>query len=108
MAASKTKGTKSTETTKPAKNGTLTGNEAKVLKALSSGAVLTREELRRKTGINKGWSRMLGASSKEDGGAAGDASLEGRGLITSDRPEGERAFSYKLTAAGRKALEKAK
>ena len=85
----------------------LTGNEQKILKALSGGAALTRAELRKKTGINKGWSRALGASSKDDGGVAGKDSLEGRGYVASDRAEGDRQFTYKITAAGRKALEKA-
>ena len=98
MAATKTNTTKG--------NG-ITGNQLKVLKALASGASLTREELRRKTGINKGWSRMLGASSKEDGGVHWETSLLGRGLISDVTESGERTLCYKLTAKGKAALEKA-
>lgn len=87
----------------------LTGNETLTLTALSKSAnPMTRDDLRKKTGINKGWSKMLGATSKEDGGAAGKDSLCGRGLVKSFVPEeGSRQFRYAITASGKKALEKA-
>lgn len=90
-------------------NGGLTGNEVKILTALTkSNKPLTRDQLRSKTGINKGWSRVLGAATKDDGGVNADASLEGRGYVKADKPEGQRTLEYTVTAAGRKALEKAK
>lgn len=92
----------------PAKAGDLTGNMVKVLKALKAKSPQTRKQLAAKTGIAKGWSRMLGATTKEDGGTNGANSLEGRGLIkvTTD-PEAGRTLLYTLTKKGEQALAKA-
>lgn len=87
----------------------LTGNEIKVLKALKGAKTpLTRKQLATKTEIAKGWSRMLGASTKDDGGVAGKDSLEGRGLIKVQAdPEGGRALLYTITKKGEQSLAKA-
>lgn len=86
--------------------GDLTGNEIKVLSLLAKAkAPMTRGELSFKTGINKGWSRLLGAFTEGKGHGDG---LEDRGLVTTHvAPEGERGVRYTITAAGRKALAKA-
>src|SRR5262249_17326909 len=66
----------------PTGNDALTANEAKVLGALAKAkAPLTRKDLAAATGINKGWSRLLGAATREGGGAAGKDGLEARGLV---------------------------
>lgn len=86
-------------------NGGLTGREISVLKALAGATTpLTREHLRGITGINKGFSKLLGAGTKEDGGRAGADSLGGRGLVSCSKIEGEKALTYTITTAGREAL----
>ena len=79
----------------------LTKRQHKVLTALASGKELSRNELADATGMNKGWSKLLGASTHEE---AGDGSLEGLGYIKSARYEGSRSVVYAITAAGKKAL----
>ena len=50
----------------------LTGNEIKVLTALRDGIGLTRLQLRERTGMGeKGWSKLLGAATREAGGVQG-------------------------------------
>lgn len=87
-------------------NGDLTGNEAKILKALAKGQTLTREQLSAKTGIAKGWSKTLGSSTKDDGGMSGKNSLTGRGLVKCTVAEGVRALQYTITAKGKAAVAK--
>lgn len=103
------KGNKNGAKATPARtDNSLTGNEVKILTALfKSGKPMTRADLAKKTGINKGWSRVLGSSTKEDGGMSGDESLEGRGLVKCERHEGERSLSYTITARGKAELAKA-
>lgn len=86
----------------------LTGNEVLILAAMvkAGDKPLSRKQLAAKTGINKGWSRTLGASTKDDCGAGGSDSLEGRGLIKAAKEEENRFFTYTITAAGRKLLAK--
>jgi len=87
----------------------LTTKETKVLNVLASSPIpMTRAELTTRTGIKKGWSRLLGASTKEDGGVAGSKSLEAKGYVTNRKVEDERSIQYTITASGRKALDKAK
>jgi hypothetical protein len=102
----KAKPVKAEKATKPSRNGTLTGNEVKVLSTLNKNSKpLTRTELSVKTGINKGWSRLLGAATK----GTGDG-LENRKLVKCSLPgEGEgRGLVYTITASGKAALVKAK
>lgn len=83
----------------------LTGTALRALTALAgSKAPLTRAELAEATGVQKGWSRLLGAATKEGGGAAGAKSLEARGLVRCEPQEGGRALAYTITPAGKKAL----
>lgn len=79
----------------------LTPNEVKVLTVLSkSKAPMSRQELKKKTGINKGWSRIFGAI-KDNGGDG----LQGRKLVTVTMPdEGERGLKYAITALGKQTL----
>lgn len=87
----------------PAANG-LTENARKVLTALGKAKQpLTRADLRAATGIQRGFSKLLGTATK---GVQPD-SLEGRGLVKSTAPaDGEgRALTYTITAAGKRALE---
>ena len=84
----------------------LNGSHVKILKALSNKD-LTRGQLKDKTGIERGWSKLLGASTKEGLGTAGETSLEGRGLVNSAKIEGQRSMVYSITSAGKKALANA-
>ena len=68
----------------------LTGVEVRILKTLNKHGVLDRKQLSIKTSIVKGWSRLLGAASKDDLGSAGKDSLIGRGLVRSRK--GERLY----------------
>jgi hypothetical protein len=89
--------------------GELTGNQKIFLAALkptaNGGKTMTRNDLKKKTGVKKGYSKALGAATKEADFT--DTSLEGRGLIKS-RPatEGESGLQYHITAKGLKALAK--
>lgn len=103
-----TTATKTAPATVSAKSNGLSGNEIKTLQALAkSKTALTRNDLRAATGIQKGWSGMLGASTK----TVADDTLCGRGYVkdvTDSHPkEGGRSLLYTITANGRKALEKA-
>lgn len=87
---------------------TLPGRMVNILKQLINAPTpLTREDLSALTGITKGWSKLLGASTKGDGGVAGDTSLTGRGLVHCSQVEGQRALLYTITAKGKAALEAA-
>lgn len=91
--------------TAPREKGGLSGNKLKVLQQLTKATNgLTRKELSTKTGIKKGFSKMLGAATKSDSENTG---MEGDGLVKSQNVEGRRGLVYTITAAGRKALEKA-
>lgn len=87
----------------------LSENEQKVMTVLAKTKnPLTRGELSAKTGIAKGWSALLGTPTKgADEGSRGDRSLEARGFVKSHMPEeGTRGYTYSLTPAGRKVLDK--
>jgi len=93
--------------TKPMEtNGSLTKNEIKVLKVLAKGkAALTRVQLSKRTGINGGWSKLLGAGNYEGYGVQGGG-LALRGLLLIEGEEDSRILSYTITAKGRKAIAK--
>lgn len=76
----------------------------KVLQTLrDAGVAMTRKELAESTGIEKGWSKILGT---KDGG--NEEALGPIGYVLSVEPkEGERGMKYKITAAGKQALVKA-
>lgn len=78
-----------------------------LLKNTSTGKGKTRAALAEATGIAKGWSKLLGAATKDDNGASGGKSLMGKGYVKSEKHEGE-SITYFITAAGKSALEKAK
>lgn len=88
----------------------LTGNEIKVLNALLDDSELTRQQLRQRTGMGaKGWSKLLGAATRDGGGVQGGG-LEAKGLIRTVRDEFGRAvipLRYLITDAGRRSLEHA-
>lgn len=87
----------------PREKALLTGNERLVLATLAKNSQpLTRQDLASKTKISKGWSKMLGAATKD---VAKD-SLEGRGLVKSEKHEDQRAMVYKVTTAGKAMLAK--
>jgi len=93
---------------KPAKDkaNKLGRNKAKILEALAKSKVeLTRADLIEKTGITNGFAALLGAPT---GGAPSKGTLEGDGLVVSAAYEGNRSLFYKITAAGRAALQAAK
>ncbi len=81
----------------------LSPNEVKTLKALVKGnKPMSRADLRKATGIQKGWSKLLGSSTKE----VAAESLEGRKLVKSEKVEGQRGIVYTVTANGKKAVAK--
>ena len=88
----------------PTTNG-LTNSEVRVLHLLSQAeGGLNRAQLAAKTGVKRGWSKLLGAPTKEGGANTG---LEGRGLVRSAVTEGTRGLVYTITTAGRKEMAKA-
>lgn len=94
--------------------GDLTQTEMKVLECLEDGDSKTRTTMKEETGIQKGWSKMLGAPTKPDG--VGPDTLEGKGYVKHEKldaqGEGDNktpaGFYYKIMAKGQKALEKAR
>jgi hypothetical protein len=67
----------------------------------------TRNELSQATGMEKGWSELLGAATREGLGVQGGG-LEGRGLNEClGRQVGGKSLLYTITGAGRKAIEQA-
>lgn len=87
---------------KPA--GGLSEREVKILTVLAASRTpLTRSELAEKTALVRGWSKVLGAHTKE----VKATSLEGRGLIKCHEPEaeGSKKLSYSITNKGKTALE---
>jgi hypothetical protein len=88
-----------------AEKGGLSGNQRKVLQALAkttADKTLTRGELAEKTGIERGWSKLLGSPTKD----AKDHGMEAEGLVKSQKVEGERGLGYFITAKGKAALAK--
>jgi hypothetical protein len=55
--------------------------------------------------LAKGWSRVLGAATKDDNGAAGKATLMAKGLVGAEKHEGV-PLAYHITAKGKAALAK--
>lgn len=103
-AAEKPASKPATATSTPAKKaeGGLTNKAIKVLTLLSKAPNgLTRKAMIEKTGIQKGWAKLLGAPTKGNPGG-----LEGKGLVKSSRTEGDAKITYVITAAGRKAISK--
>lgn len=90
----------------PSING-LTSRQVRVLEVLKSGREMTRKEMAEATGITKGWSKMLGAASKQGGGAAAGKGLEQQGYVKIAPNEEGRTLLYSITAKGRKLLAKA-
>jgi hypothetical protein len=77
----------------------LNGTQRKVLEVLADGKPKTRKDLKEATGLQKGWSKILGAPTK---GELKPTTLEGMGLVKSEpTPEG---LAYTITAAGKQAL----
>jgi DNA-binding MarR family transcriptional regulator len=87
----------------------ITAKQYLLLKALKStsedGKTLTRVELREVSGVHGNLDRMIGASTREDGGRGGEKGLEHRGFVRSCQEEGERCIRYYITAKGKKFLE---
>jgi hypothetical protein len=85
--------------------GSLTKSEIKILEALKSAGTkeLNRDQLIQKTGINNGWSRMLGTPTTE----VKPGTLQGRKLINCHKHEGSRVLTYTITTRGKQALSKA-
>ena len=84
----------------------LTQREITALTALKNGKALSRDELRKATGINKGWSKLFGAATKEDFGGNTNG-LEPRGLVKHATGEKARTLTYQITAKGLKVLAEA-
>lgn len=81
----------------------LSSNQVKILEQLSSGRRMSRKDIAEATGIQKGFSKLLGAQENP-----AETALEPMGLVKSEEPkEGERGLQYTITAGGKKALEKA-
>jgi hypothetical protein len=98
---------------KPAKKEKATKKETgekvdrtvRILQAMVKlGKPVSRTVLKKVTGIASGWSSILGAVSKEDGGRAGDKGLVARKLVKVEKME-EEGYVYSVTAAGKKLAE---
>lgn len=88
-------------------NGDLTAKELATLKALAVAAKpMTRPELAKATGMAKGWSALLGAHTKADGGQSGDKGLIARGYVATATVEGTSLTAYQLTDKGKEAAAK--
>jgi DNA-binding MarR family transcriptional regulator len=82
----------------------LNGSQIKILETLVSGRRMSRKDIAEKTGIQKGYSKLLGAQENPS-----ETALEPLGYVKSEEPnEGERGLQYTITAKGKVALEKAK
>ena len=89
-----------TKTTKRSKQS----SAERILDALNnSPSGLDRNGLREATGIQKGYSKLLGSPTKDDVGG-----MEGDGLVKSQKIEGTRSLVYVITAKGKKLLESMK
>jgi hypothetical protein len=107
------KGAKAKANATPSTNGHstrrlagLTGRDIRVLEQLAKFKDgLTRNDLKAKCGIAKGFSKIMGTPSKD---VYADNTLEGRGLVAHDTAEGVRGFTYTITAKGKAALAEAK
>lgn len=87
----------------------LTVNQIKILKALKNTKPLTgksRGQLIKTTGINGGWSKNLGAVTRDDLGVQGGG-LAGMGLIKIVKLEDSRVLTQYITKKGLATLAKA-
>lgn len=106
--ASQTKSPANGNSTVKSLNGRLSPKRVRVLEVLARSAPngLTRTELAKKTGLTKGWSKLLGSPTK---GKAAVGTLEGDGLVRSEKHEDQHGLLvYRITATGKKALAAAK
>lgn len=85
----------------------LTQSKIKTLQELRDGMPKTRNDLVEATGIQKGWSKLLGAVTKDNFGGHADSLLALGYVKQLVAEEGVRGTRYQITATGRKALEKA-
>ncbi|KKN70621.1 hypothetical protein LCGC14_0428940 [marine sediment metagenome] len=96
----------------PGKKEGLSKMQVRILTALKGtsigGKEVTREQLRSKMRIDAetkiGWSKLLGAATREGDGVQGGGLL-GMGFIKSTKNEGSRVLVYAITASGQKAAE---
>jgi hypothetical protein len=84
-----------------AKPAGLTKRQVAVLTALKGGKEVTRKQLAEKTEIDKGWSKLLGASTQDK---VSPDSMEGLGYVKSAQHEGSAQLVYTITSKGTKAL----
>jgi len=75
-------------------------SDIRILKALAKGQELTRGQIREATGISKGYSKLLGAATRD----VAPESLQGRKMVQVFQHEGQRALTYKITTVGKKYL----
>jgi hypothetical protein len=96
-----TKGdTKTTE-----KKSDLTPNQVKLLKAIKDGKPVNRVQLKHRMGVKGGLTKMLGAATKVDGGAAGKDGLLNRGFVKAEKSGDDRGWLFTITPAGVKAIQ---
>ena len=100
---------KSTKPRTPRRADGITPDQIKILEALKQttygGKELTRQELKKITGIKKGYSKLLGAVTIEEFGAGSKTGLEPRGLVKSAKHEGNRSLTYSITSKGKKIIK---
>lgn len=70
-----------------------------LLRRTKKGAGLTRTQLVERSGITKGWSRVLGAATKD----TDPNTLLGKKYVEAHKEEGE-SYKYSITERGKKAL----
>jgi len=95
-----------TKSARTPSSGELNGSQVKLLLTLGkSKKEMDRKQLSAKTGINKGFSRLLGAATKDANGVHGSSSLIGLGFVKAEKHEDSRTLTYALTAKGRKKFQ---
>ena len=90
------------------KYGEFTSNELRTMEVLGEGGDFSRNDLKKATGIEKGWSGMLGSPTR----TIKHNTLEGRGFVKHQKHEAQgegegktpAGFFYTITGTGKKAL----
>jgi len=81
----------------------LSKNQVTILEQLAKKSPMSRKDLMEATGIQKGYSKLMGAQENP-----AESALEPLGYVKAAEPqEGQRGLQYSITANGKKALEKA-
>lgn len=95
-------GTTTTKNRQPYRPGGLSRKKLTLLRALAKASrPVTRDEIGEVTGIKENWIYVMGAPTA---GRPAPGTLEGDGLIVSEKEEGTRRLYYTITTLGRERL----